>query len=401
MHPQLDLANPKFKADPYPTYARLRDEAPCHRVRLGWRQSAWLVTRYGDVAALLRDARFAKDPLAVRAAGARGAGPWLPAFLRPLTRNMLDLDAPDHTRLRALVQKSFTPRLVETLRPRVEALADELVSQALRDGRADLVRQLALPLPLTIIAELLGVPAPDRARFHAWSTRIVSGTPDIRALAIIPAVRAMFRYLRTLFAARRDDPRDDLITALVHAEADGDRLSEDELLGMVFLLLAAGHETTVNLIGSGVLALLQHPDQCERLRDEPAMIEPAVEELVRFTSPVEVATERYAREDLEIAGTPIRRGELVLGVIGSANRDSAHFPQPGSLDLSRDPNRHLGFGMGAHYCLGAPLARLETQTAVALLLSRSRNLRLAVPANALRWRRHVFLRGLRELPVLF
>ncbi len=398
---RFDLASPSFKADPYPTYARLRSEAPVFRTSIGWWRRVWLVARYGDVATLLRDPRFAKDPLAVKGDGGRGAGPWIPAFLRPLTRNMLDLDAPDHTRLRALVQKAFTPRLVDALRPRVESLVDELLTDALRRPRGDLIAQLALPVPLTIIAELLGVPPADRPRFHRWSTRVLSATPDLRALAILPAVRAMFRYLRALFATRRAEPRDDLITALVQAEEAGDRLSEDELLGMVFLLLAAGHETTVNLIGSGVLALLQHPRELERLRDEPALAKSAVEELVRFTSPVELATERYAREEVEIAGVRIGRGEMVLGLIGSANRDPEQFAGPDVLDLGREPNRHLGFGSGAHYCLGAPLARLEAQIAIPALLRRAPRLRLEVPPAALRWRRHMFLRGLRELPVRF
>src|SRR5215213_10108472 len=246
---RLDLATPDFKADPYPTYARLREETPVSRTTIGWRRQAWLVARYDDVAALLRDARFAKDPLSARDAGRGAAGPWVPGFLRPLTRNMLDLDAPDHTRLRALVQKAFTPRLVEGLRPRIQALVDELLANAQRTGRAELIRDLALPLPLTVIAELLGVPAADQPRFHRWSDRILSGSPGIGALRLLPAVRSLFRYLRRLFAARRAAPRDDLVTALVQAEEAGDRLGEDELLGMVFLLLAAGHETTVNLIG--------------------------------------------------------------------------------------------------------------------------------------------------------
>ena len=397
--PRIDLASPAFKANPYPTYARLRREAPVFRTRIGWRRDAWVVTRYADVAALLRDPRFAKDPLAVR--DGAGGGPWLPGFLRPLTRNMLDLDAPDHARLRALVQKAFTPRLVEALRPRVESLVDELLTAALREPRGELVSQLALPVPLTIIAELLGVPAADQPRFHRWSTRIVSGTPDIRALLVLPAVRSLFRYLRRLFAERRAEPRDDLITALVQAEEAGDRLSEDELLGMVFLLLAAGHETTVNLIGGGVLALLQHPGQLHRLRGDPSLAKTAVDELVRFTSPVELSTERNAREELEIAGVTIRRGEMVLGAIGAANRDPEHFPDPDVLDLGREPNRHLGFGLGAHFCLGAPLARLEAQVAIPALLARAPALRLGVAPEALRWRKHLFLRGLRELPVAF
>lgn len=396
---RFDLASPAFKADPHPAYARLREGAPVFRSTLGWRRPAWLVARYDDVSALLRDARFAKDPLNARGRG--GSGPWVPGFLRPLTRNMLDLDAPDHTRLRALVQKAFTPRLVEGLRPRIEALVDELLTRAQRNGRAELVRDLALPLPLTVIAELLGVPAADQARFHRWSDRILSGSPGVGAVLLLPAVRSLLAYLRKLFAQRRAAPRDDLLTALVQAEEAGDRLDEDELLGMVFLLLAAGHETTVNLVGTSVLTLVQNPEQRDRLRADPSLIRPAVEELARFTSPVEVATERYAREELEIAGVPIRRGEMVLGLLGSANRDAAHFADPDVLDLAREPNRHLGFGLGAHYCLGAPLARLETQIALSSLLERAPDLRLAVDPGALSWRKHVFLRGLRELPVTF
>lgn len=397
---RFDLASPAFKADPYPTYARLREEAPVFRTTLGFRRPAWLVARYDDVAALLRDPRFAKDPLNARGPGRGSAGPWVPGFLRPLTRNMLDLDAPDHTRLRALVQKAFTPRLVEGLRPRIQALVDELLTRAQRAGRAELVRDFALPVPLTVIAELLGVPEADQPRFHQWSDRILSGSPGIGALRLLPAVRSLLGYLRQLFAERRAAPRDDLITALVQAEEAGDRLDEDELLGMVFLLLAAGHETTVNLIGTSVLTLLQRPGEFDRLRQEPGLIRSAVDELVRFNSPVEVATERYAREDVTIADVRIRRGEMVLGLIGSANRDGAHFAAPDALDLARDPNRHLGFGLGAHYCIGAPLARLETQIALSSLLERAPDLRLAVPPGSLRWRRHAFLRGLRQLPVV-
>ncbi|HEX8209237.1 MAG TPA: cytochrome P450 [Longimicrobium sp.] len=387
----FELADPRFKADPHPTYARLRAEAPVFRSRLGRGRPVWLVTRYDDVAALLRDARFAKDPAHARS----GAAPWMPGFLRPLTRNMLDLDAPDHTRLRSLVQKAFTPRLVERLRPRIEGLADELITRATRGGRMELVRDYALPIPLTIIGELLGIPAADRDRFHRWSTTIVSASPGIGAVRLLPTVWSMFRYLRRQFAARRADPRDDLITALVQAEEAGDRLSDDELLAMVFILLVAGHETTVNLIAGGVLALLQHPEQRDRLRADPALLRPAVEELARFVSPVELATERYAREDVEIAGVAIRRGEMVLGVIGSANRDEAHFAAPDTLDLARDPNRHLAFGLGAHYCLGAPLARLEASVAIPMLLDRAPGLRLR--DAEVRWRRHAFLRGPREV----
>ncbi|HEX2078395.1 MAG TPA: cytochrome P450 [Longimicrobium sp.] len=396
----FDIASPGFKANPYPTYARLREEAPVYRASLGGRRGAWLLARYDQVDALLRDPRFAKNPAGARGEGGRGDAPWMPGFLRPLTRNMLDLDAPDHTRLRALVQKAFTPRMIQALRPRIESLADELLARLRPGGRIELVSGLALPIPLTIIAELLGVPAADQQRFHRWTTRIVSASRPSDVLAVLPAVWSLFRYLRRLFARRRAEPRDDLVTALVQAEEAGDRLSEDELLGMVFLLLAAGHETTVNLIAGAALELVRHPAQAEALRRDPDGIKTAVEELARFTSPVELATERYAREDLELEGVRIRRGEMVLGVIGSANRDPARFPDPDTLDLAREPNRHLAFGVGVHVCLGAPLARLETQVALAALLRRAPGLRLAVPADALRWRRHIFLRGVRELPLV-
>lgn len=399
--PAPNLASPRFKADPHPFYARLRADAPVWRTTLALpaKRDAWLVTRYEDVLSVLKDERLAKDPRNALGPGQRAKPRWIPPMFKPLERNMLDLDAPDHDRLRALVHKAFTPRLVERLRERIQALTDELLAAAPRDGAIDLVGSFALPLPATVIAELLGAPAADRGRFHRWSTRIVSAGTARDAVLALPAAWSFLRYLRALFARRRVEPRDDLISALLQAEEAGDRLSEDEVLAMAFLLLVAGHETTVNLIASGTLALLQHPDQLARLRAEPALIKSAVEELLRFTSPVELATERYAREPVVIAGTAIPRGGLVLAVLASANRDERQFPAADCLDLGREPNRHLAFGLGGHYCLGAPLARLEGQIAFATLLRRFPDLRLATPPAALRWKRGVFLRGLEALPV--
>ncbi|MDP9313250.1 MAG: cytochrome P450 [Chloroflexota bacterium] len=398
---KLNLADPQFKANPYPTYARLRAEAPVYRAPLRGKQMAWLVTRYDDVVGVLRDQRLAKNPLSARSAAEHAKEQWIPALLKPLARNMLDLDAPDHTRLRALVQQAFTPRLIEQLRPRVETLTDELLTKAQRDGRIELLSQYALPVPLTIIGELLGIPRQDQQLFHRWSNRLVSLASTTDLIRALPALWFFLRYIRKLIAQRRAEPRDDLVSALVQAEQAGDRLSEDELLAMIVLLLIAGHETTVNLIASGTLALLQHPEQCERLRSDPALIKSAVEELVRYVSPVELATERYACAELSMAGVTIQRGDIVLGVIGSANRDEPHFPAPDTLDLARSPNRHVAFGLGAHYCLGAPLARLEAQIAITALLDRWPNLRLAVPPAALRWRKNAFLRGLQALPLSF
>ena len=400
-----DLASPAFKANPYPFYARLRAEAPVWRATLRDRRTAWLVTRYEDVARVLKDDTFAKDKLNAMDPEQRAKTPWVPGFLKPLERNMLDLDDPDHVRLRALVSKAFTPRLIERLRGRIEALCEELLDamerERKRKGGTDLVAGYALPLPATVIAELLGVPAEDHARFHRWSNRLVSVSSGRDMLRALPAALAFVRYLRKLVERRRADPEDDLITALIRAEEAGDKLSEDELLAMAFLLLVAGHETTVNLIASGTLALLEHPEQTERLRRDPSLVKPAVEELLRYTSPVEMATERYAREDAEIRGTRIPRGGLVLAVLGSANRDERHFEDPDVLDLARDPNRHLAFGRGGvHHCLGAPLARMEGQIALTALLRRFPGARLAMAPEDLHWRRGLFLRGLEKLPLV-
>ena len=269
-------------------------------------------------------------------------------------------------------------------------------------GRMDLIRDYALPLPTTIIAEMLGVPDRERHKFHRWSNTIVSIVPSKWGLLkAIPSLIAFLRYIRRLVRTRRAAPQDDLVSALVEAHEAGDRLSEDELLAMVSLLLIAGHETTVNLIGNGMLALLEHPQQMDRLRDDPALIKPAVEELLRYDGPLETATERYAREDVTIAGVTIPRGEMVFAVLASANRDERQFDHPDTLDLTREPNRHLAFGQGVHFCLGAPLARLEGQIAINTLLRRIPDLRLAVPPQALRRRPGLVLHGLKSLPVAF
>jgi cytochrome P450 len=395
-----DLASPTFKADPHPFYARLREEAPVWRTTLPDKRTAWLVTRYEDVAGVLKDAGFAKDPHNAQDPEQRAEGPWVPGFLKPLEQNMLDLDDPDHRRLRTLVSKAFTPRLIEKLRGRIEAICQELLDAMERKRRAELLRDYALPLPATVIAELLGVPAEDHRMFHRWSNKIVSVSSGRDVWRALPAALAFVRYLRKMSQRRRVSPEDDLMSALVQAEEAEDKLSQDELLAMSFLLLVAGHETTVNLIASGTLALTEHPEQLERLEEDPLLIKPAVEELLRYTSPVEIATERYARQDLEVSGTEVPRGGLVLAVLGSANRDNRHFDEPDALDLARDPNKHLAFGRGGvHHCLGAPLARMEGQIAITALLQRFPDVHLAVSPGSLSWRRSLFLRGLERLPL--
>jgi cytochrome P450 PksS len=396
----VDIASPAFKADPFLFYARLRDEAPVFRVALPNGVTPWLVTRYDDVALALRDERFTKDLAKVLVPGGVAPLPRMPALFKPLSHHMLNADPPDHTRLRALVQRAFTPALVDGMRGRIQAIADTLFDNLAGRTRLDLIRNFALPLPTTVIAEMLGVPAGDRHRFHRWSkTLLQSSSARWGMWKSFPAVWAFLRYIRRLVEVRRADPRDDLVSALIKAEEAGDRLTADELVAMVFLLLVAGHETTVNLIGNGTLALLEHPEQMDRLRAEPGLIRPAVEELLRFASPVEMATRRFAKEDVTVAGVTIPRGELMLAVIASANRDRRQFADPDKLDLAREPNKHLAFGLGPHYCLGAPLARLEGQIAIQTLLRRARGLRLDVPPNRVRWRGGLVVRGLESLPM--
>jgi cytochrome P450 len=393
-----NLVSREFKANPFPFYARLRAEQPvCHvdiALAPGIRE-AWLVTRYDDVVAVLKDSRFAKN----RENAA--TKPWLPEFVKPLERNMLDLDEPDHGRLRTLVHKAFTPVMVERLQPRIQQIADQLLD-AIEPKRAmDLVRDFALPLPLTVIVELLGIPTQDQGRFHVWSKAALRPPSLFNTLRALPSIWAFMRYLRRLFRDLLVTPREGLLTALVRVEEAGDRLSEDELLAMAVLLVIAGHETTVNLIATGTLALLEHPEQMERLRGNPALIGSVIEELLRFCNPLETATMRFAREDVSISGITVPRGALVLAVLASANRDEKQFDRADEMDLARQNNRHVAFGLGTHFCLGAPLARLEGQIAINTLVRRLTKLQLAVPVRTLRWRATPVLRGLESLPVRF
>ena len=399
---KVDITSPQFKANPFPFYARLRAEEPVSTVRLPDKRTAWLVTRYDDVVGVLNDERFAKDRFKALTPAQRANEPWIPKSFMPLVRNMLDQDGADHVRLRTLVHKAFTPRMVEHMRLRIESLTNELFDAVQRRGSMDLIRDFALPLPTTIIAEVLGVDPSDRHRFHHWSSSMLVATSSKwGVLRAVPQIMAFMRYIRKLTRSRRNATRDDLTTLLVQAEEAGDKLSEDELLAMVFLLLFAGHETTVNLIGNGTLALLDHPIQLDKLRREPALMKSAVEELLRFEGPLDTATERFASEDLVTAGATIPRGALVLAVLASANRDDHQFENPDTLDLGRQNNKHVAFGLGVHYCVGAPLARLESEIAFATLLRRFRDLQLAVPRSRLRWRPGLVLRGLQALPVTF
>jgi cytochrome P450 len=410
--PPIDLAKAEFKADPFPFYAEMREHAPVyHTTSLGIAPSVWMISRYDDVLAAFRDdTRFVKDPKNSKPMDAKEASrkmrpALMPSAINALARNMLYVDDPDHARLRNLVHKVFTPKLIEEMRTLAHERSHELLNQAQRSGRQfDLLAEFAMPLPVMVISKMLGIPDKDQMRFQQWSKNTLKITASRGTFTLIQAVPAMLmfmHYLRQLFQERRENPQDDLTTALVQVEEAGDRLSEDELVAMVFLLLVAGHETTMNLIATGALSLMQFPDEMARFREEPEIGKSAIEELLRFTSPVEQATRRYTSEDITLHGVTIPRGELVMLMIGSANRDERQFPDPDQLDLTRTPNRHLAFGMGVHYCLGAPLARLEGHVAMPTLLERMPNLRLAVPEEKLRWRSSILVRGLEALPVTY
>ena len=324
----------------------------------------------------------------------------VPSMLRPLVRNMLAQDDPDHARLKRLVQAVFTPRRVAMLEERTQAVSSALIDRLSHRQSFDLIRDYAFPLPVTVISELLGIPEADRQRFAKWSGALIrgSGSPSALVLAA-PAILAFLRYLRRLIAAKRANPADDLISALIQIQTDDDGLSEDELMAMIAILLSAGHETTMNLIGNGMLALFDFPDAVARLRHREVAPEAAVEELLRYASPVESTTHRFADRDMTIAGSEAPRGTLVLGLIASANRDEQQFRDPDCLDFDRAPNRHLTFGEGGHYCLGAALARMESRVAFQDLITRMPGLRAAIRADRLRWRPGLVLRGLRSLPV--
>jgi cytochrome P450 len=397
----LDIKSPEFRNAPHALYARLRAGAALVPIRGSFVRNAWFAPCYRDVVDLLMDPRLAND---ARNAGIRHAMSawWMPRLFATLQSNMLNADEPQHRRLRNLVHRAFTPARVRDMRAAAVTIVERLLDEAARRGEVDLMAAFALPLPLEIISVMMGVPVEDRARFQGWMKSLTDSFSGglVGVLMQVPTGNKLLRLFEGLIGQRRADPRDDLVSALVQAEEeDGDRLSADDLIAMVFLLLLAGHETTVNLIGAGTLALLEDPEQRAALRARPEGIERAIEELLRFTSPAIYSSPRYAKEDLELHGQRIARGAAIFGGIASANRDAAVFADPEHLDLERDPNKHLALGMGIHYCLGAPLARMEGALAIAALVQRFPAMRLAVPAERLEWRLPGNIRGLKALPL--
>ncbi len=411
---EFDYFAPEFRADPYAAYARLREQAP-----VSWGMGfepgmpgVWNVARYADIAHVLKDPRFTHQH--AREVGAPASAQDEPeaglpdnsddetSLFRELSGlSLLFIDPPAHTRLRALVSKAFTPRMVEGLRPRAQTLADELLDAAARAGTLDVIGGYAMPLTLTIISEMLGVPIESREEMRAWAGVLVQAIDCKRDTAIYGPATLVAMQMVALFQAalaeRRAAARDDLLSELLLAHEQGDSLSEQELIVTATTLLLAGHETTVNLIGNGTLALVEHPDQLALLREKPELIGSAIEEFLRYEAPSQMAS-HVAPDDMQLGGQAIRRGDILNLLLGSGNHDPEAFSDPDGLDITRANNRHLAFGMGMHYCLGAPLARLEGQVAMQTLLRRFPDLRLSDdPARAPQWRDTISFRGLRSL----
>ncbi|MDX2008184.1 MAG: cytochrome P450 [Meiothermus sp.] len=398
---KYDLYSQATKNDPYAVFARMRREDPVFsQLGLDGKVRIWFVTRYEDVQTVLhQDGLFVRDP--------RNA---LPADKVPqrspteelLFNHMLNKDGDEHRRLRTLVSQAFTPNRVRDLRPRVEAIARDLIAAVKPQGQMDLIGDYAFHLPTIVISEMLGIPSQDRENFKKWSEAVISPalTPEAQARAA-QLVGEFVAYLRELFALRRSSPQDDLVSALLQAHQTGDQLSESELFSTTVLLIIAGHETTVNLIGNAVLALMRFPEARAALQQHPEQMAGALDEFLRYDSPVERSFSRWAARDTELGGQQIRRGDLVMGILGAANHDPEKFADPQTLDLSRNARRQLAFGHGMHYCLGAPLARLEGEIALNALLQNLPNLRLGVPEDQLTWRTQPMFRGLRHFPLVW
>jgi len=401
----LDLQSPAFKQNPFPTLARLRELGPVVRIRMPIVGKVWLVTTYDAVNELLRNhEQFVQSPQAAGNRWMSGLMRWLPRNLRPLTTHMLIRDEPDHRRLRSLVEQAFQRQSVEALRPRLESLADEaldhLAQRAAGSPRSvDLVEHFARPFPLSVICELLGLPPEDRPNFTRWGSAFTNARTVLGIVRGVFELSKLMRYVREEIQRQSQRPRGGLLAALIQAEESGDRLSEEELLAMVFLLLVAGHETTLHQIAGSVLILLDHPDQLRELTADWSLADSAVQELLRYLSFAQLTKPRFARQDVEFCGRQIRRGQILMACLASANSDPSRFENPDRLDLRRPANRHVAFGAGIHVCLGAKLARVETEIALQRLFTRLPRLSLAIPRDRVQFTRRFGARGLVTLPV--
>jgi cytochrome P450 len=419
---RIDLSDPEYREHAFERYEEMRARCPVSRAivtsgeesggdRGFFNRPLWMVTDYEVGSRALLDRAITVNMTSVLTPEQLAQMPETPEVFQPLRRNILTVDPPEHTRLRKLVQPSFTASAIEKLRPRIQQIADELLDaveaaaaergESAPDRQMELISQFSYPLPITVICEMLGIPPEDREQTRRWSEDLLSAQSPERMEEIGRNIGEFIAYLRDLFARKRETPGDDLISQLLQVEVDGDRLTEDEILAMVFVLFVAGHITTVNLIANGLFALLTHPEQVAKLRADPGLTANAVEEILRYYGPAETTTPRFAREDVELGGQAITKGDPLLVVLAAADRDPTRFADPQSFDITRDDaNRHIAFGKGVHACLGAPLARLEGQIALETLLRRYPDLRLAIPESEITWAPS-FLRSLTGLPLLF
>jgi len=389
------FALPDYRVNPYAHYAKIRTQTPVYPTTLPDGTPVLLVTRYADVVPALKDARLVKNINNARATH------WWSRFMQSLFSgtNMLRADPPDHTRLRKLASEAFKPKYIAQMRDAITTIANQLIDQVAAQGQMDLIRDFALPLPITVITQMLDVPTSDHAKFHEWSNAIIaSGTLSSESPVAGRQVLPLVWYMRKLIAQRRKKLGDDLVSQLIVATHEGSKLSDAELISTTILLLIAGHETTVNLIGNGMLALMQHPTQYTWLQQHPDHIPVAIEEMLRYANPVQLVN-RYASVDMEIAGVPITRGTHLQLILAAANHDDHWLPDAEAFDVTRDEAKHMAFSQGIHYCLGAPLARLEGEIAVTTLLARLPQLQLAGSVADLTWRSAIELRGLKALPV--
>ncbi len=400
---RFNLFDSKFNANPYPTYHRLREEDPVHRYLIG---GDWIVTRYADVKAVLKSGCVRTDdrPKSIqeRKKYLLHKEKNLDILAYTTSRFLFYMNPPDHTRLRGLVGKGFSSIVVERMRPHIQEIVDELLDKVRQKGSMDIVAELASPLSVSVISKLLGIPKEAQQQLHQWTnvlSRILDPLVSLKEYeAMNQATEEIQEYLRTLIAEREKEPQEDFISNLIAAKDQSDRLSQKELLAICTLLFGAGEETTGNTIGNGMLALLQHPNQMEQLKREPTMIQSAVEEVIRYDSAIQMLT-RIATDNLEIGNQTIKAGEKIVLCLGAANRDPAQFPNPDELNINREQNHHLAFADGIHYCLGAALARVETQIAINTLIQTFPDLKLA--SNKLEWKKSIVIRGLKSLSVSF
>lgn len=380
-HP-ISLTSSDFNLNKYAYYKWLREEAPVYKGKMSL-LNVYFISRYEDCVNILKDPRVIRNRS--RATGGGRLPIPMPKSLVPLVQSMILEDEPEHRRLRNLVHKAFTPRNIAKLGQRIDDITHELLNKAEQQGTVELKQAYALPIPVTVIGEMVGIPDEEMTKFSGGMKILINGLSGWALLkTILWDLRGLNKYVRELIERKRHNPQDDILSALIAAEDEGEKLTEDELVSMVFLLVMAGYETTVHLIANSVVTLLQHPEQLERLRRQPELMESAVEEVLRYNNPIQGTKPNYALEDIDLHGVTIPKGSMIMPLFGAANTDPAVFENPEVFDIGRSPNRHLGFGHGIHYCLGAPLARLETKIALANLLERNPNLRLAVEPEELK-----------------